>query len=140
MLHCAQTLGAEPTDSRPLKTRGAPITAWKRAGSGKPWGAMSCFRYAFGALALSLVACNDSAALSPGPSSGIGQGPAASRLPHHGRTGSQQIQHVVIIMQENRSFNNLFMNFPGATTATYGYDHKNRKRRGVLHSSTLGAG
>ena len=77
-------------------------------------------------MALFLVACNGGAVLSPGPSSGIAN-PGASRLPHHGRTGSQQIQHVVIIMQENRSFNNLFMNFPGATTATYGYDHKNRK-------------
>src|SRR5580658_11160512 len=32
------------------------------------------------------------------------------------------IQHVVFIVQENRSFNNLFMGFPNATTATYGYD------------------
>jgi phospholipase C len=32
------------------------------------------------------------------------------------------IQHVVFIVQENRSFNNLFMNFPGATTQSYGYD------------------
>jgi|SRR5579884_539972 len=30
------------------------------------------------------------------------------------------IQHVVIIIQENRSFNNLFMNYPGATTRTTG--------------------
>jgi phospholipase C len=30
------------------------------------------------------------------------------------------IKHVVIIVQENRTFNNLFMNYPGATTATRG--------------------
>ena len=30
------------------------------------------------------------------------------------------IQHIVIIIQENRSFNNLFMNFPGATTQNFG--------------------
>ncbi|HEY1653906.1 MAG TPA: alkaline phosphatase family protein [Candidatus Tumulicola sp.] len=30
------------------------------------------------------------------------------------------IQHVVIIFQENRSFNSLFMNFPGAVTSTTG--------------------
>lgn len=30
------------------------------------------------------------------------------------------IQHVVIIIQENRSFNNLFMGFPGAATRTFG--------------------
>lgn len=29
---------------------------------------------------------------------------------------------MVFILQENRSFNNFFMNFPGATTATFGYD------------------
>ena len=32
------------------------------------------------------------------------------------------IRHVVFIVQENRSFNNLFMGFPNATTANYGYD------------------
>ncbi|MEO6990432.1 MAG: alkaline phosphatase family protein, partial [Candidatus Baltobacteraceae bacterium] len=35
-------------------------------------------------------------------------------------TASGNIQHVVIIIQENRSFNNLFMGFPGATTSTTG--------------------
>jgi phospholipase C len=29
-----------------------------------------------------------------------------------------KIQHVVIIIQENRSFNNLFYGYPGAKTAT----------------------
>ncbi|MGA8535176.1 MAG: alkaline phosphatase family protein [Candidatus Tumulicola sp.] len=33
------------------------------------------------------------------------------------------IQHVVVIMQENRSFDNFFHNFPGANGATYGYGH-----------------
>lgn len=37
------------------------------------------------------------------------------------------IQHVVFIIQENRSFNNLFMGYPGATTATYGYDESGTK-------------
>jgi phospholipase C len=40
---------------------------------------------------------------------------------------NQPIQHVVIIVQENRSFNNLFHGYPGATTATYGYDSKGQK-------------
>ncbi len=30
------------------------------------------------------------------------------------------IRHIVILLQENRSFNNLFMGFPGADTATTG--------------------
>ncbi|HTW79823.1 MAG TPA: alkaline phosphatase family protein [Terracidiphilus sp.] len=33
-----------------------------------------------------------------------------------------KIQHVVVIMQENRSFDNLFYGFPGADTATSGMD------------------
>lgn len=35
--------------------------------------------------------------------------------------GSSPIQHVVVIVQENRSFDNLFHGFPGANTATIGY-------------------
>ena len=31
-----------------------------------------------------------------------------------------KIQHVVIVIQENRSFNNLFYGFPGAKTVTSG--------------------
>jgi|HubBroStandDraft_5_1064220.scaffolds.fasta_scaffold20453_2 phospholipase C len=38
-----------------------------------------------------------------------------------------KIQHVVIVIQENRSFNNLFYGFPGAKTATFGLDSKNEK-------------
>jgi phospholipase C len=33
---------------------------------------------------------------------------------------SQKIKHVVIIMQENRSFNYMFLNYPGATTQASG--------------------
>jgi phospholipase C len=40
---------------------------------------------------------------------------------------ASKIQHVVIVIQENRSFNNLFMNYPGATTSTYGLDTSNHK-------------
>jgi phospholipase C len=41
----------------------------------------------------------------------------------HRRSGSNPIQHVVIIMQENRSFDNFFYDYPGANGATYGYGH-----------------
>jgi phospholipase C len=34
------------------------------------------------------------------------------------QTGAGKITHVVYIVQENRSFNNLFIGYPGATTAT----------------------
>ena len=44
------------------------------------------------------------------------------------RPRSSPIKHVVFIIQENRSFNNLFMGYPGATTAeNYGNDKRGRK-------------
>lgn len=45
------------------------------------------------------------------------------------------IQHVVFIIQENRSFNNLFMSFPHATTQRYGYDTSGEKI--ALHAVDL---
>jgi len=44
------------------------------------------------------------------------QGDAARRA-----TGSQTIAHVVIVVQENRTFDNLFATFPGADGTTGGY-------------------
>jgi phospholipase C len=38
-----------------------------------------------------------------------------------------KIQHIVIVVQENRSLNNLFYGFPGAKTVTYGLDSHNGK-------------
>lgn len=37
------------------------------------------------------------------------------------------IKHVVFIIQENRSFNNLFMGYPGALTASFGSDSHGHK-------------
>jgi phospholipase C len=51
------------------------------------------------------------------------------------RATSNPIKHVVFIIQENRSFNNLFLNFPGATTQDYGYDSKGNKI--ALRAQTL---
>ena len=44
------------------------------------------------------------------------------------------IQHVVVIMQENRSFDNLFHGFPGADTAQTGMNQGVR-RRAAAHSA-----
>jgi phospholipase C len=38
----------------------------------------------------------------------------------HHRSGSTPIQHVVVLIQENRTFNNLFAGFPGATSTKTG--------------------
>jgi phospholipase C len=46
-------------------------------------------------------------------SSGVATAPPTTQPAH-------SIRHVVILLQENRSFNNLFMGFPGANTATTG--------------------
>ena len=37
--------------------------------------------------------------------------------------GANPIQYVVVIVQENRSFDNLFYGFPNADTATFGFGH-----------------
>ncbi|MGB6517816.1 MAG: alkaline phosphatase family protein [Candidatus Cybelea sp.] len=47
------------------------------------------------------------------------------------------IKHVVFVIQENRSFNNLFMGYPGALTQRYGYDERHRKI--ALHAQMLGS-
>ena len=41
--------------------------------------------------------------------------------------GTSKIQHVVILVQENRTFNHLFMGYPGATTQNYGYISTGKK-------------
>ncbi len=38
-----------------------------------------------------------------------------------------QIRHVVIVVQENRTVDNLFQGFPGADTQPYGFDQNGRK-------------
>ncbi|MGA8324847.1 MAG: alkaline phosphatase family protein [Candidatus Cybelea sp.] len=41
---------------------------------------------------------------------------------NHAATGTSPIQHVVLIIQENRTFNNFFATFPGAIGSTTGYE------------------
>jgi phospholipase C len=77
--------------------------------------------------ALMLSACNGSGAVTAG-APGLPlyyPPPEHMRAPverlHRGAS-SAKIQHVVIIVQENRSFNDLFYGFPGAKTTKYGYN------------------
>ena len=73
----------------------------------------SALPFAAAGLSLLLAACNGGATIG-----GQGVLPASVRP----LSGSGKIKHVVIVVQENRSFNNLFMGFPGARTSKYGYD------------------
>ncbi|HEY1655664.1 MAG TPA: alkaline phosphatase family protein [Candidatus Tumulicola sp.] len=45
----------------------------------------------------------------------------------HGASG--KITHVIVIVQENRSFDNLFYGYPGADTQTYGYTSTGKKHK-----------
>jgi phospholipase C len=84
-------------------------------------------RLAAGALTLSVCAsgCAQSRLAPPLPSS---LAPPSQSLRYRaGPHVSSPIQHVVIIMQENRSFDDLWQGFPGADTLPYGYDHKGHK-------------
>jgi phospholipase C len=79
-------------------------------------------------VALLLYACNGNggSGASPGlPGANI-PGFQLSRSVRHD-TASGKIQHVVIIVQENRSFNNLFYGFPGAKTTKFGFDTNGNK-------------
>jgi phospholipase C len=73
-------------------------------------------------VAFLLTACN-------GGTGGVSAVPSTANnfVNLHRHASSSKIQHIVIIVQENRSLNNLFMGFPGAKTANYGYDTSENK-------------
>jgi phospholipase C len=80
------------------------------------------------ATAAALSACGGYPGSSPWVSQqSVNAERAQSLLVASRASGSSKIQHVVIVVQENRSFNNLFYGFPGATTAQYGYNSNNQK-------------
>ncbi len=63
------------------------------------------------------------AALATVSCGGNAGAPAVSSLPQdgsHKKSSSNYIQHVIVIVQENRSFDDLFATFPGANGATQG--------------------
>jgi phospholipase C len=72
------------------------------------------------AVALFLAACSGAGVSSVTPAAG-------SLASIHRHASSGKIQHIVIIVQENRSFNNLFYGFPGAKTVKYGYNTSGEK-------------
>jgi phospholipase C len=81
------------------------------------------------------AACSPRDAVSPGPTaSRSSHAPTHDALRRRSVSGGL-IQHVVFIIQENRSFNNLFMGFKGAKTQKYGYDTSGNKI--ALHPQSL---
>ena len=72
--------------------------------------------------ALLFSACNGNGGVSPVPQSAQN---FVGRFHRHSSSG--KIQHVIIIVQENRSFNNLFYGFPKAKTVKYGYNTSGQK-------------
>ena len=85
--------------------------------------------------ALAMAACSSPFALRHA------QGDTSNTLVPERVTQAQSkwpIKHVVFIIQENRSFNNLFMGYPGATTAKYGYDERHQRSRWDPQNSSTG--
>jgi phospholipase C len=76
---------------------------------------------------LAAGACSG-ANLSGSPATPVGSGTAAQlRMAGKGHGASGKITHVVVIVQENRSFDNLFAGYPGADTRAYGYASNGQK-------------
>jgi phospholipase C len=73
------------------------------------------------AVAFTLAACNGNGSFA--------NVPAAFKASHSAVLlgGTTPIRHVIFIVQENRSFNNLFLGYPGAQTQNYGYDTKGKR-------------
>lgn len=73
----------------------------------------SVVAFSISVAALSVAGCSGTA-----PSSVPAEHDAISKL----SSGSSPIQHIVLIVQENRTFNDLFATFPGATGTTVGQE------------------
>jgi len=96
---------------------------------------MRCLPLAFRASAFIVVgvlisACRSGSAIGSSPGLPFANPPLvqteAQDIPN-GLPGAGKIQHIVIVVQENRSFNNLFYGYPGARTASFGYNLKGQK-------------
>ena len=80
---------------------------------------------------LLLIAVLGLGACSNGGSSSIPSSPSAVRNGSHISrlsSGSTPITHIVLIVQENRTFNNLFATFPGGNGQTFGYELVNGQK------------
>jgi phospholipase C len=86
---------------------------------GLGWARGSCIA------AVAISGCGGSQAASPLPA--VAPQAANALFERSISSGSSVIQHVVIIIQENRSLDNLFYGYPKADTRPYGYNERGEK-------------
>ncbi len=70
-------------------------------------------RFVWILVVLSLSACERSTSATPN----------VSRLRVAQHVSINPIQHIVVVVQENRTFDNIFQGYPGADTRNFGYTH-----------------
>jgi phospholipase C len=92
----------------------------------KPW-----LFFLIAPFTLGLGACGGGSSPTVTPMARADQAPLAKRAP-----GSTPLQHVVVIVQENRTFNNFFATFPGGTGSTFGYELVNGKKKRINLTET----
>jgi phospholipase C len=83
------------------------------------WSFEQRIRHARAATAVAIALTSSACGGSSGPSGAVGLLPARERTPLRKDSGAY-ISHLVIVIQENRSFDDLFAQFPGADGATEG--------------------
>lgn len=92
---------------------------------------------AFFAIAL-IAACSTSGSQPYAQSEMPSAASPLSQLFLKHRSPSGYIKHVVVIIQENRSFENFFSGYPGANAPTFGYAiHSHRRVKVDLHQTTF---
>ena len=77
--------------------------------------------------ALSAMGCSSGSNAGSGPT--IPVVPPPTQSPPPGGEVGKYIKHVVVIVQENRTFNDIFAGFKGADSSLYGYTHTGAKVR-----------
>jgi phospholipase C len=74
------------------------------------------------AVAFALSSCSGPSSLAPNPNVG-----GTAFLQSLGQSGAGKIRHIVYVIQENRSFNDMFQGYPGAYTTPTGEDSSGKK-------------
>lgn len=98
---------------------------------------MNCVRSCALATLLTITGCAQNSGVAPSfPYAGRTSAGAPSTHPVSPNRLTSNIKHIVIIVQENRSTNNLFNGLPGAYTVTIGKNSKNQTVQLTSHPLT----